>query len=232
LPRRPPGPPPPDPAPNLIDRLKRRSSIVNMLDPAATALSMVAQPAATLSSLSKMGQALYAGNLGGAKVQVEGLVARGLNPPAPYSYFYKGGQVLGAVVDGTIGGLEIAEGIRNRDPYMGMMGVADMLGGTASAVVAAGYPGVSLAMTMVAAGAKSTLVITRPDGFSRIQKMKACFDAASAVSIAMMRAGIGVVPALGLQAALGATELLYMNSSTFQHQADAAINWVGSRWQS
>ena len=228
-PRRPPGPPSPDPAPTLIDRLKRRSSIVNMLDPAATTLSMVMQPAATLSSLANIGQALCAGKLGLAQTHIEGLVDRGIHPPAPYSYLYTGGQVLGAVVDGTIGGLEIAQGVRTGDPFMGMMGVADLLGGSASAVVAAGFPGVSLAMTLVSAGAKSTLVLTRPAGFSRVQKMKTCFDAASAVSIAMLRAGIAVVPALGIQAALGATELLYMNSPKFQKQADSAINWVGAR---
>jgi hypothetical protein len=201
-----------------------------MVEPAATKLSLLLQPAATLSALTQVGQALNAGQLGVAQGHLEGLLHRGIHPPAPYSYLHTSGQVLSAVVDGTIGGMEIAHGVNQGDPFMGMMGVADLLGGTASALAAAGSPGASLALTLVAAGARSTLVLTRPDDFSRVQKMKACFDAGAAVTLAMMRAGIAVVPALGIQAALGAIEILYMNSSKFQKQADAAINWVGSRW--
>lgn len=227
----PPSPPPPpqDRTAGLIDTLKRRSSIVNMLDPAAMTLSLVAKPMETLASVAHIAGAVWTGQTADAQAQIEGLVHRAVHPPAPYSYAYKGGQVLGALVDGTVGGLEIAQGIRHKDPFMGLMGVADVLGGSASAVVAAGFPGTSLVMTLAAAGAKSTLVLAHPQGFTRVQKMKTCFDASFAVATSMLRAGVGVVPALGAQALLASAELAYMNHEGFQRTTDAAIDWAGAK---
>lgn len=221
-----PAPPLPQ-KPSLIDTLKRRSSLVNMLDPAAMTLSLVTRPAEAYNALSGIATALYHGQTSVAQSHIEGLVHQAVNPRAPYSYFYRGGQVLGAVMDGTIGGLEIAEGIRTQDNFLTLMGAADMLGGTASAAVAAGFPTLSLGMTLVAAAGKSTLVLTHPAGFSRIQKMKTCFEAGMAVSTSMLRAGVAVVPALCFQTVLGGTELLYMNVPGFQKRADACIDWVG-----
>lgn len=230
LPGRPPTPPPPeDRTAKLIDTLKRRSSIVNMLDPVAMTLSLVSKPLETFSSVTHIAGAVFSGQTSDAQAQIESLVHRAVHPVAPYSYAYKGGQVLGAVVDGTVGALEIAQGVRHGDPYMGMMGMADVLGGTASAVVAAGFPGTSLVMTLAAAGAKSGVVLANPGGFTRVQKMKTCFDASFAVATSMLRAGVGVVPALGAQALLATTELAYMNHEGFQQGADAAIDWVGAK---
>lgn len=230
---KPPGPGPDPVEPSylpLIDRLKRRSGLVNMLDPMAMTLSMVTQPAATYQSLSHIAGALAGGQTQSATAEIEKLVSQAVNPRAPYSYAYRGGQILGAVMDGSIGGLEIAEGLNKRDPFLVAMGAADVLGGTSSAVVAAGYPTVSLAMTLVASGAKTALVASRPQSFTRIQIMKTCFEAGFAVSTSMLRAGVGVVPALGTQAVLGVTELLYMNVPSFQKKADVVLDWVAEKW--
>lgn len=229
-------PPQPDPSPEpssylpLIDRLKRRSGLVNMLDPMAMTLSLVTRPSATYQSLSHIAGALVGGQTQAATAEIERLVSQAVNPRAPYSYAYRGGQILGAVMDGSIGGLEIAEGIQKRDPFLVAMGAADVLGGTSSAVVAAGHPTVSLAMTLVASGAKTALVASRPQSFTRIQIMKTCFEAGFAVSTSMLRAGVAVVPALGAQAVLGLTEILYMNVPAFQKKADVALDWVAEKW--
>jgi hypothetical protein len=56
--------------------------------------------------------------------------------------------------------------------------------------------------------------------------MKTVFDAGFAVSSSMLRAGVGVVPALCIQSALGLTELAYMNHTGFREKTDQAIYWL------
>lgn len=224
-----PGPTPPSPPDKnleLIDTLKRRSSLVNMLDPVGMTLGLVCTPGQTWGELSNIGGHLLHGQTGAAQTAVEGLVHRAVNPGAPFSYLYRGGQWAGAGVDGAIGVLEIRQGLKTKNAPMVAMGVADYIGGTSSAAVAAGFPGASLAMTVCAAALKTGLVACRPHDFTQIQRMKTVFDAGFAVSSSMLRAGVGVVPALCIQSALGLTELAYMNHTGFREKTDKAVYWL------
>ena len=223
----PPQPPsPPDKDLALIDTLKRRSSLVNMLDPVGMTLGLVCTPGQTWGELSSIGTQLFHGHTGTAQSGIEALVHRAVNPTAPFSYLYRGGQWAGAGIDGTIGALEIRQGIKSGNKPMVAMGVADFIGGTSSAAVAAGFPGTSLAMTVCAAALKTGLVACRPHEFSQIQRMKTVFDAGFAVSSSMLRAGVGVVPALCIQTALGLTEVAYMNHNGFREKTDQAVYWL------
>ena len=222
-------PAPPDKHLQQIDALKRRSTVINLLDPIGMTLGLACTPMETLGSLKTVGSSLLHGNTAAAQSVIEGLVHRAVNPVAPFSYLYRGGQVAGAAIDGTVGGLEIAQGLRTNNNPMIAMGVADFIGGTSSAAVAAGFPGTSLAMTVAAAALKTGLVATCPQNFTQIQRMKTVFDAGFAVSTSMLRAGVFVVPALCIQSALGLTELAYMNHDGFRHKTDNAVYWLTSK---
>lgn len=222
-------PAPPDRHLRQIDNLKRRSTVVNLLDPIGMTLGLAFTPTQTLGELQTIGAHLIQGQTAAAQTVVEGLVHRAVNPTAPFSYLYRGGQVAGALIDGTIGCLEIAHGVRTNSKPMLAMGVADLIGGTSSAVVAAGFPGTSLVMNVAAATLKTGLVITCPQDFTQIQRMKTVFEAGSTVSTGMLRAGYGVVPALCMQSALGLTEFAYMNHQGFRDKTDAAVRWLASK---
>lgn len=222
-------PTPPDRHLQQIDTLKRRSTVINLLDPVGMTLGLACTPVETLGSLQVIGSSLLHGNTGAAQSAIEGLVHRAVNPVAPFSYLYRGGQVAGALIDGTVGGLEIAQGLRTKNNPMIAMGVADFIGGTSSAAVAAGFPGTSLAMTVAAAALKTGLVVTCPQDFTQIQRMKTVFDAGFAVSTSMLRAGVAVLPALCIQSALGLTELAYMNHDGFRQKTDNAVYWLTSK---
>lgn len=231
LPKRqaPPPPTPPDPHLQQIDKLKQRSTIVNLLDPIGMTLGLAFTPTRSWGELQTIGTHLIHGQTGAAQTAVESLVHRAVNPAAPFSYIYRAGQVAGAITDGTVGFLEIAHGVRTNNKPMMAMGVADMIGGTSSAVVAAGFPGTSLVMNITAATMKTGLVIARPHDFTQIQRMKTVFEAGFAVSSSMLRAGYGVVPALCIQSALGLTEFAYMNHTGFREKTDAAVYWLANK---
>lgn len=223
-----PSPPPQDPALARIDTLKRRSTLINMLDPVGMTLGLVCTPRDTLGQLGGIGSALIHGQTDAARAGIEVLVYRGVNPVAPFSYLYRGGQWLGAAIDGTIGGLEVSHGLKTGNKAMVAMGVADFVGGTSSAAVAAGFPGVSLGMTVASAALKTGLVLVKPGQFTRIQRMKTFFDAGFAISTSMLRAGIGVIPALCVQSVLGGFEFVYMNHTRFREKTDAVLAQLGS----
>lgn len=88
--------------------------MVNLLDPIGMTLGLAFTPTRTLGELHSIGSHLIHGQTGAAQTAVEGLVHRAVNPSAPFSYLYRGGQVAGALVDGTVGCLEIAQGVRTK----------------------------------------------------------------------------------------------------------------------
>jgi len=210
----------------LIDTLKRRSTLVHMIDPAAMTIGLALEPVTNLKAAAGIATDLFAGNTEAAQVGIKALVHKAVNPQGPLKHVYTGGQVLGAVADGTIGSLEVVEGLRTGNQSLAWMGVADFVGGTSSAVMAAGFPQVSLALNVLAAAGKTSLVISQPKQFSRVQIMKTCFEAGFAVGTSCLRAGVIVVPALIFQSVLGPFQLAYMNHEGFQKKVDHTIDWA------
>lgn len=227
-----PSPPPPSgpaahsPGADLIDTLKRRSTLVNMIDPAAMTIGLALEPVTNLQAAAGIASDLFAGNTDAAQAGIKALVHKAVHPQGALQHVYTGGQVLGAVVDGTIGSLEVVEGLKTGNSSLAWMGVADFVGGTSSAVVAAGFPQLSLALNVIAAAGKTGLVISQPKQFSRIQVMKTCFEAGFAVGTSCLRAGVAVVPALCFQTVLGPFQLAYMNHEGFQKKVDQTVDWA------
>ncbi len=219
------GPATPTPGEQLIDKLKRRSTLVNMIDPAAMTIGLLSEPITNAQAVMGIASDFWTGNTEQAKDGIKTLVERAVNPQGAMKYVYTGGQVLGAVVDGTVGSLEVVEGLKTNNSALAWMGVADFVGGTSSAAMAAGFPQVSLGLTVLAAAGKTGLVMTHPKQFSRVQIMKTCFEAGFAVGTSCLRAGVLVVPALAFQAVLGPTQLAYMNHKGFQEKVDQGIDW-------
>lgn len=205
---------------------KRRSTLINLIDPTAMTLSLALRPVETGNAALGVVRSLLGGDTEQASQGLKGLVASAVNPQGNLKHMYRGGQILGAVVDGGIGIMEMAEGLSSGNRYLTALGTADLIGGTASGVIAAGFPTVSLGFTVLSAAAKTGLVVARPQQFTRIQKAKTVFDAGSAVCHSMLRAQIAVVPALIGSALLGPTQILYMNSDAFRTRVDALVDRV------
>lgn len=233
------GPPPasaePDPSPDdrsgreLIDLLKRRSSLLDLSDPLIITTGLALKPGQTLGDLKAIGSSLVAGDLGEAVGGIGELVDTAYRPEGALGVAYRGGLALRAGVDGVIGAIEIREGIKQKDLYLGLMGGADIVGAASTASIAAGAPIAGLALSSVSSAAKVGMVLFRGESYSRIQKMDTLFDAAGAVVSTTLRTGLATVPALVLNAVIGPLQLVYMNHSGFRERVDGAIDWVIDR---
>ncbi len=211
---------------NLADKIKQRSTLVGLVEPAGITLGLVSNPMENLESLRLIADAAFQGDLAGAGREVTELVDRAMAPEGVAALVYKSGLGLRAAVDGVVGGLELYHGIKNNDRYLRLMGVADLTSGASTAAMAAGAPLVGLGLGLAAAAGKTYLVLRTPDEYSRIQKMKTLFDAAGAVSSGLLRSGVLIGPALVANAVLGPTQMLYMNHEGFRARTDKAIDWM------
>lgn len=210
----------------LADKIKQRSTLVGLVEPAGITLGLVSNPLENLESLRLIASSALHGDLGGAGREVTELVDRAMTPDGVAGLVYKSGLGLRAAVDGVVGGLELYHGIKNNDRYLRLMGVADLTSGVSTAAMAAGAPLVGLGLGLAAAAGKTYLVLKTPEEYSRIQKMKTLFDAAGAVSSGLLRSGVLIGPALVANAVLGPTQMLYMNHEGFRARADKAIDWM------
>ena len=114
----------------LIDTLKRRSTLVNMVDPAAMTLGLISEPITNGKAVLGIASDFWAGNSEAAKDGIRTLVDRAVHPKGALQHVYTGGQVLGAIVDGTVGSLEVVEGLKTGNKSLAWMGVADFVGGS------------------------------------------------------------------------------------------------------
>lgn len=211
---------------DTIDTLKARSTLVGLVEPLSMAGGLAVNAGDTFSSVGTLASSLVHGDMGVAGDAMSHLVDRAFHPEGILGVTYRGGMAAEAVVGGLVGGLEIREGIKNKDSYLAWMGGADLLGSAASAATAVGSPAVGMGLSIACSAAKVALVARRPDQYSRVQKVATLFDAGGSISSAMLRAGVMVVPALVANALLGPTKMLYMNWDAFRARADRAIDWV------
>lgn len=211
---------------NLADKIKQRSTLVGLVEPAGITLGVASHPMENLASLSLIASSAFHGHLGEAGHEVSQLVDRAMNPEGAAGIIYKSGLGLRAAVDGVVGGLELYQGVKNQDKYLKWMGAADLVTCASTASVAAGQPIVGLGLGLAAAASKTYLVLRNPDEYSRIQKVKTLFDAAGTLSSGMLKAGVLIGPALVMNAVFGPTQMLYMNNEGFRKKADKVIDWV------
>lgn len=211
---------------SLADKIKQRSTLVGLVEPAGMTVGLIGDFPATLDAVSSIGNAVLHGNFGLAGKELTDLVDRATHPEGIGGAIYKSGLGLKAATEGFVGGLEIYQGVKNKDLFLGLMGVADMMSASASASVAVGQPMVGLGLSLAATASKTAMVIARPDQYSRIQKVKTVFDGAGAISSSLLKAGILVGPALAANAVLGPTMMLYMNNEAFRNRADRVIDWL------
>lgn len=211
---------------NLADKIKQRSTLVGLVEPAGIGLGVVTNPLENWQSVQLIAGAALSGNLGEAGKEVTQLVDRAMNPDGMAGVVYKSGLGLRAAMDGMVGGLELYQGIKNDDKYLKWMGAADLVTGVSTAAVAVGQPIVGLGLGLTASAAKTYLVLRNPGEYSRIQKVKTLFDTAGCVSSGLLKAGVFIGPALVMNAVFGPTQMLYMNNEKFREKADRAIDWV------
>lgn len=208
------------------DIIKQRSTLVGLVEPAGLTLGLVSDAGTNLRSLGTIASSALRGDFDTAGQEIGDLVDRATHPTGVAGVIYSSGLFLKAGMDGLVGGLELYEGIRVKDKFLSMMGVADVVSGASHAVLAAGAPIAAMALSATAAAGKVALVVARPGEYSRIQKAKTFFDAAGAVSSSALKSGIAVMPALVANAVLGPTLMLYMNHEGFRTKADELIDKI------
>lgn len=210
------------------DTIKQRSTLVGLVQPAGILVGLAANPMASVTAAESIAGSVVHGNLGAAVGQLKQQVIRATHPTGVGGIIFRSGLSLGAATDSTVGVLEMCGGLHAKDKYLAMMGGADLLTGASEAAMAAGIGIPAVALSVAAASAKTALVLARPHQYSRIQKVKTLCDAAQAVSTSMILAGVGVVPAMAVDALVGPAEMLYMNSRRFRagvdHLIDGAVN--------
>ena len=211
---------------DLIDTIKRRSTLIGLVEPAAIFGSLALNGSETIHTVGDAASSLFHGDFGGAATEVQTLVGNAYHPNGVLGGVYKVGVGAQAVTGAVVGGLEIRQGIKTKDHFQTMMGAADLVGASSIAAVALGNPTVGMGLGIACSAAKVGMVLYKPERYTRIQKVDTTFGALGAVTNGMMKAGVAVVPALIAGAILGPTQMLYMNNDKFRAKADKAIDWV------
>ncbi|MEW6282914.1 MAG: hypothetical protein AB1758_30155, partial [Candidatus Eremiobacterota bacterium] len=119
----------------IADEIKKRSTLVGLVEPLGVTVGLLSNPVENFHSLQTIATSLWHGDTSGAGAEIGRLVDRSMHPEGVGGVIYKSGLSLRAAVDGLVGGLEVYQGVKRRDPFLGMMGAADLVSGSASAAV-------------------------------------------------------------------------------------------------
>jgi len=210
----------------LIDTLKRRSTLVGAVQPVAMFAGLAEHPVQTWNALSGTVSSLAHGDLGAAGDQIGHLGTTITHPTGISGHVYRSTLYLQTGVGAVVGGLEVYQGVKNKDKYLGILGGADILsaGSAFSFAMSGSAPamGLGIASTITKVG----LVLSRPKEYSRVQKVKVLMDAAGSVPSLMLKAGFLPLPAMIGNLIIGPTELLYMNSPWMQKKVDSGVEWL------
>ncbi|MGE0496175.1 MAG: hypothetical protein AB7S38_43625 [Vulcanimicrobiota bacterium] len=211
---------------DLADKIKQRSTLVGLVEPAGMVLGAATQPLETLATFGDIASSVIHGDFGEAGSHLTGFVDDVLRPEGIGGIVYKSGLGLTAAVNTAVGGLELYEGLKNQDKYLALMGGADLLGAVSNVALMAGAPVPAMGINIVSQAGKVFLVLKNQSEFSRIQKAKTLFDAAGTVSSSLLRTGLATGPALVGNAVFGVGQILYMNHEGFRTRVDHLLDKI------
>lgn len=211
---------------HLIDELKRRSTLIGAVQPVTMFGGLAQHPLQTWDTLSQIGSATLHGDFSSAGTQIGDLGKRLTHPDGIAGGIYRGTLFLETGAGAAIGGLEVYQGIKNHDKFLGIMGGADLLSAGSALGFALSGSAPAFALGLASTATKVGLVLARPNDYSRTQKIKVLTDAAGSIPSLMLKAGILPLPAMIGNAVIGPAQLLYMNSTWVQTRVDKAIDWV------
>jgi len=213
-------------AADWADLVKQRSTLVGLVEPAGVVLGYLQNPLLNLRTLADGGSALLHGNFGEVGEALSTLVDRGYNPEGIGGVVYNSAQAMKALSGAAVGGLEVYAGVKSGDKYLAMMGGADLLGAAGTTALIFNWDAASLGLSVTSNVAKTALVLSKPEKYSRTQKVKTILDSSGAVASSMLKAGFLTVPALGVSAVAGLGQLAYMNHEGFRGKVDGVIDKV------
>jgi hypothetical protein len=211
---------------DVVDTVKKNSTLVGLVQPAAIVVGLASHPGQTVAGLGSIASAALHGNVAALGHQASTFINNAVRPGGIAGTINGSSMGLQAGVNGLVGSLEIYEGVKGRDKYLGYIGGADLLSCAANVtqMCGAGLPAVGLALTSSAI--KVGLVVRYPHDYSRVQKAKVLFDAAGSISSAVLRSGIAPLPGAIGNALFGPSELLYMNNAKVRATVDKGLDWI------
>lgn len=211
---------------HLIDELKRRSTLIGAVQPVTMFGGLAQHPLQTWDTLSHIGSAAVHGDFSTAGAHIGDLGEKLTHPDGIAGGIYRGTLFLETGAGAAIGGLEVYQGIKNKDKFLGIMGGADLLSAGSALAFALSGSIPAFALGIASTATKVGLVLARSKDYSRIQKIKVLSDAAGSIPSLMLKAGMMPLPAMIGNAVIGPAQLLYMNSTWVQKKVDKAIDWV------
>lgn len=213
-------------ASDVIDEIKSRSTLVGLVEPLGVTVGFLSQPMLNLGTLGDGASALFQGDWGGVGDSVNTIVDRAYNPHGLGGKIYNSGLAISALSGAAVGGLEVYAGIKSENKYLVMMGAADLVGSTSHVATMMDFNGPAMGLSVAANVARTALVLTKPEEYSRTQKVKTILDSGGAVASSMLKNGFLVGPALGVSAVAGIGQMAYMNHEGFRTKVDSLIDKV------
>ena len=211
---------------NLVDELKKRSTLVGLVQPAGIVVGLASHPIANAEALGQVASLAVHGQIGAAAGALNRFASHAVRPTGIGGVINGSTLGLQTVANAGIGSVELYQGLRNKDHALVYMGGADLLAGAASATQMAGAGLPAMGLALAAAATKVTLVTVHHGDYSRIQKAKVLFDAAGSISSAALRSGLAPLPGLVGNLVFGPGQMLYMNNAKVRAKVDHVIDWT------
>lgn len=208
------------------DLVKRRSTLTNLVEPAGVVVGYLSNPLLNLQTLAEGGKALLSGDFGETGKALGTLVDRGYNPKGVGGALYNSAQAIQAASGAVVGGLEVYAGLKSKNQYLTMMGGADLLGAAGNTALLLNFDATAVGLSIASTVGKTALVLSKPEKFTRTQKVKTLLDSSGAVASSMLKSGFLVAPALGVSAVAGIGQVAYMNHDGFRERVDNLIDRI------
>lgn len=213
-------------AEDWIDIIKQRSTLTGLVEPLGVTVGYLSQPLTNLKTVAEVGSALFSGDLGAVGAGVETLVDRAYNPHGLGGIIYNSALGIKTATGTLVGGLEVYAGLDTGNKYLVAMGVADLVGASASGCRLFDLDGVALGLSVASNLARTTMVLVKPEQYSRTQKVKTFLDAGGSIASNAMQSGFLVLPALLMTSVTGVGQIAYMNHEGFRNKVDGWLDKI------
>jgi hypothetical protein len=214
------------PTSDSVDSIKRRATLVDLVEPLAMVGGLAEHPVNTLKALQGMGSSLAHGDLTTLGQQFSRFEVSTTHPQGIAGLAYKNSLFVSTGVYGLVGGAEIVEGAKAHDKYLALMGGADLMAAGSECAFGLSSAPVAIGLGIASAVSLAALVLGRPRHYSHMQKVIALGNAASTIPAVLLQAGRMPVPATIAAAIISPAVMLYANSSWARTHIDQGTAWV------